>query len=218
MRTLIKLAVFAAGVGSLVPSPPARAGSDDDFIGPLPGARIVLSDGSISIVQPESRIRRGLANLPRKRPTPPPEQAREMERRRRQPPEDGPDDVRTVVRPAPEASGKALGIQEEFAAIFARADPRPPERTAHFDWLPHYDGHLVRHVGWHGAIKRVEPQGDGSWLATIHVSPLLDCRSFKTMVWDHVEETYRVKGDAIELVASDAATPKPHLQGFPAHP
>jgi hypothetical protein len=182
----------AATVAALVASTSARADDDGEVVGPPPGARIVVGPGSIGVVLPEARIRRGLAGLVR-------------------------EDFRTVIRPAPDARGESLRIQEAFAAALAEADPRPPGRTAHYDWLPHYDGHPVRHAGWFGAIRRAEPQADGSWLVEVRMTPALRSTTLKTLIGDHVDETYRVRGDAIEPVGSDAATPRPRLQAFPVH-
>ncbi|WP_165252091.1 hypothetical protein [Paludisphaera soli] len=186
MRAFIKV----AAIMTLAAPTPASAG-DREIVGPPPGARIVLEPGSLRVVLPESRIRRGLG------------------------PAD--DDFRTAIRPAADARGEALRFQEGFAAAFAEADSRPPERAAHFNWLPHYDDHTVRHAGWRGEIRRAERQGDGSWRVEVRMTPLLRSTTLKTLILDYVEETYRVRGDAIEQVGSDAATPRPQLQAFPVH-
>ncbi len=185
MSPLIRAATAAA----LLATTPARADSDGDIVGPPPGARIVLEPGSVRVVLPEARIRRGLG-LPA-------------------------DDFRTAIRPSPDARGESLRVQEAFAAAFAAADPRPPERSAHFDWLPQFEGYPVRHAGWFGEVVRADPQADGAWLVAVRVKPALRSTSLKTLILDFVEETYRVRRDAIEPVGSDAATPRPELQAFP---
>ncbi|AMV37754.1 hypothetical protein [Planctomyces sp. SH-PL62] len=220
MRSLIKFATVAA----LVASSSTRAG-DDEVVGPPAGARIVVGPGSLDIVLPEARIRRGLTKHPGGRATASP--GAEPQTR----PEDdeafGPrsspprlersfDDLGTTITPDPDAGGGSLRFQEGFAAAFARADPSPAERTAHFDWLPHYDGHPVWHVGWLGEISRTERRGDGSWIVRIQLKPNLHSDGgLKTLLLDYVEETYRVEGEAFELIDSDAATPRPKLQVFP---
>lgn len=197
-----------------------------DFVGPP--QLIVVSPGSVALPPPS--YGRGLSTLPRKREvparepvavsfSPTAEELREWERSRHLPPPDtAPDDVGTQVVTEKSAEGESRRFQEAFAARFAEVDPRPPGRTAHYDWLPHYDAFLVRHIGWHAVIRRVETRDDGARLVTLHLFPNLYSTNIKTMVMDYVEETYRVQGDAIVLVATDAATPKPRLQGFPAHP
>ncbi|MDG3005003.1 hypothetical protein [Paludisphaera mucosa] len=208
MKRLVKIAAAAAGVASLA-SPTARGwGDGDDFVGPRPGLRIVLGAGSVRLVAPESRVRRGLARLPRGE-CPSPLVADGL-------PRSGPESFKTAVRIDPEARGEDLRFQEHFAAALARSDPRPPQRTAHFDWLPHFDEiPTVYHAGWDGTIVQVEPQGDGSRLVKVRMTPALSSMALKTLMFDYVEETYRVKGDAIELVGSDAETPRPRHQTFP---
>jgi hypothetical protein len=47
------------------------------------------------------------------------------------------------------------------------------------------------------------------------ICPSLYSNSLKTLVLDNVKETYRVKGDVLELIESDASTPKTQYQRFP---
>jgi hypothetical protein len=126
----------------------------------------------------------------------------------------GPDFVATSIVPDSSARGEALGIQRRFAAAFAEFDTIvPPERVAHFNWLPHHDG--VRHIGWAGSILDSAARDDGSWLVKIKLVPVFYSTSMKTAIADFVEETYLVNEDTIMLVHSDATTPKPLLQHFP---
>lgn len=115
----------------------------------------------------------------------------------------------------PKSGGERLRLQTEFAAAFSRQDPQSNNRAAHFAWIPNHD--RVWQIGWSGSIVAVEGQADGSTLVSIKIYPKLYSKIIKTLVLDYVIEFYRVAGHRIELVASDAAIPKLHLQAFPIH-
>jgi hypothetical protein len=174
-----------------------------------------------------STTQRGLASLPKKRPA-----ARTDQKSEPQVPSDalgrapsspvsrdlgdeGPDYQGTIIEPNRDAKGETLRVQKRFASLFAGVDPCPKERTAHFDWLPHFVDHPVRNLGWRGNILESKPESEGIWLIKIRLYPSLYSNSLKTLVLDNVEETYRMKGEVVQLVASDASTPKKQYQHFP---
>lgn len=113
--------------------------------------------------------------------------------------------------------GDAARAQETFAALFPKLDPLPPDREAHFDWLPHYEDHPVWKIGWWAVVEKVEPDRGDAWTVRVRLYPRLRSRVFKTLILDYVEETYQVEGETIRLIDSDAKTPKPRHQGFPVH-
>ncbi|WP_406697462.1 hypothetical protein V5E97_01260 [Singulisphaera sp. Ch08] len=122
----------------------------------------------------------------------------------------------TVVYPRKGVEGDEARAQDDFVSRFPKLDPCPPARMSHFDWLPHYDDHPVRNAGWIAVVHRVERDHDGVWKVTVRFSPNIYSWSLQSKIWDYVEEIYRLEGDSIRQIASDAETPKPKAQVFPA--
>jgi len=130
-------------------------------------------------------------------------------------PDEGPEYRGTLVTPKKGLDGDAAKAQQDFVARFPKLDPCPPERTAHYDWLPHYLDAPSRNIGWDANVKEVVPGRDGEWIVTVELCPALSSRSFITKICDHVEETYFFKGDVIRLRSSNAKTPNPKFQFYP---
>ncbi len=120
----------------------------------------------------------------------------------------------TKIVPNAAATGEALGLQEEFAAAMARADPVPEGRKAHFAWLAkdeyvrRYD---ITRLGWYGAVKSVEPRPGGGWTVTVVIGPWLYI-PFRGLLMDQVEETYDYVEGRLHLARSDAAVARPNMQ------
>ncbi len=121
----------------------------------------------------------------------------------------------THLVPHQEARGEMLQFQRRFVERFAKVDPQPEERHAHFRWIPKIDG--LSRIGWSGSVVEAQQQPDGGVLVKIHIRPHLYHHAIRTLQMDYVEEIYHVAGGEIRLVHSDAAVPKPRLQGFPIH-
>jgi hypothetical protein len=114
--------------------------------------------------------------------------------------------------------GETARAQDKFAMLFPEADPDPLARVEHFAWLPHYDDHPVAwNSGWRAEIVRVEAATPGAWRIVVRMQPRLRTTGLKTLLADFVEETYRLDGESLELIGSDAETPKPKSQVFPLH-
>jgi hypothetical protein len=139
----------------------------------------------------------------------------------------------TLVYFNPNAEGETLRLQEKFAEIFARQDPEPESRWAHFAWLPMQihvkpfisPGSLrfewipnaetnVWRTGWEGVIAGSSEQPDGVEVV-VRIWPRMHSTSVKTLLSDYVMETYRFANGRVELIATDAATPRQNLQHFP---
>ncbi|MDX2037103.1 MAG: hypothetical protein SFX72_10660 [Isosphaeraceae bacterium] len=156
-------------------------------------------------------VRRGLlpvhridGNHPRAIPAPNPAQFTE--------------DRGTKIVTHPDARGEMLELQREIAQALSNRNLRPPARDAHFAWLqdqPLLRDGTVRFIGWHGGIVDVAPAGPETWVVKVHIYPWLAAVSMKTAQPDHVVETYRYSKGRVELIASDAETPKPQLRIFP---
>jgi hypothetical protein len=70
----------------------------------------------------------------------------------------------------PGAIGASPSLQQEIIAEFARQDPQPAARRAHFQWL---DRPGLRVVGWEGAIEQIAAFHGGS-LLQVRIRPFLD--------------------------------------------
>ena len=126
----------------------------------------------------------------------------------------------TTIVPEKGTKGEMLSVQNEFAALMKRYDPRPEDRWAHFAWLDQNEfarRHGASQIGWWGSISGIEPRPGGGWLVKVTMRPWLDTREYVrfSYVNDAVEETYEFTGDRIRLMKSDAAEAKPTLQYFP---
>lgn len=125
-----------------------------------------------------------------------------------------PSGVRVI--PAKDLPHESEMAQERFARLFPKADPAPVTRMEHFDWFPHYDNVPVAwNSGWRAEVVGVEPIKPGEWKVTVRMKPRLYSTGFQTLIHDYVEETYRMHGESIELIGSDAETPKTEFQAFP---
>jgi len=214
---------WAACLTTLAPS--ASRAEEAPRFDPLPPIRIHIHGGA-PIELRASTARRGLAMLPRCLPPDPPPIGlsagiggiggggtfspgpRPLAERL------APSGVK--VFPAKDLPYESEMAQERFTRLFSKADPAPVARTEHFDWFPHYDDHPVAwNSGWRAEVVGVEPIKPGAWKVTIRMQPELSTTGFLTLMGDYVEETYRLHGESIELIGSDAETPKPKLQGFP---
>jgi hypothetical protein len=140
----------------------------------------------------------------------------------------------SFIRLPPEAKGEAFLVERAFASAFARQDPQHVSRTAHFAWLPetlHVKAIVgpgsvgiewvlgakpnVWRTGWCGVIQSMDRQPDGSLHVAVKIQPQVFSTAYKSLMADYVIETYRFADGRIELIATDAATPRRNLQGFP---
>ena len=141
----------------------------------------------------------------------------------------------SFIRLPPEAKGEAFLVECAFAAAFARQDSQHASRTAHFAWLPemlHVKAIVVGpgsvrvewvpgakpnvwRTGWCGVIQAMDRQPDGSMHVAVKIQPQVFSTTCKSLMADYVVETYRFADGRIELIATDAATPRRNLQHFP---
>jgi len=202
--------------------PLAASAGEDGAFPPLPPLKVGSYEMRISTAK------RGLSMLPTEPPPPPPRVAGsggiggggglvgDQAPPRLPPPRVEPDDRGSKVGLLKgDLEGDAAWAQETFAAIFPKQDPLPLDREAHFDWLPHYEDHPVWNIGWWATVEEVEADGDDAWTVRVRLRPRLVSMGLKTAMADYVEETYRLEGETIRLIDSDAKTPKSDRQVFP---
>lgn len=124
-----------------------------------------------------------------------------------------PENIGTRLIPSAKAAGETLAFQKNFIEVFSKLDPRPASRIAHYSWLPKIEH--VRQLGWCGAVRESHALPDGTAIVKVRIYPSLYSPFMKTAVFDYVDETYAVADGQFQLLDSDAAIPKPHLQSFP---
>ena len=121
-----------------------------------------------------------------------------------------PDFVPTQIVPQKGAKGEMLAFQQKLLPAFARNDPMPASRSAHFAWLNNHTN--ARIFGWCGTVTGAEVQPDSSVIVNIEFHPKTDITGMRGYVPDYVMEKYHVSNGVLNLIDTDAAINNPAIQ------